>query len=521
MDQIDRENNNQLDPENRIQCFYTGKCIFVTGATGFMGKLLLEKVLRSFDVDTIFFLIRLRRKDTSIDERTKELMSHVIFNDVRKSGMDKKLHPIAGDMSSPGLGISPEDQQLLAERVNIVFHCAATVRFTEAIKNAVNINLRGSREMLELARKMKNLEAYIHVSTAYSNSDMLETKEIFYPQKWSPHDVLRLCETIDDELADIIEKPLMGKKPNSYIFTKALAESLVSEASDLPIAVVRPSIVVGAAKEPLPGWTDNMNGPNALFLGVGQGLLHTFQAKPYAITDMVPVDIAVNLMLVVAWRTATNKRDPSVPPTIYHATSGVQNPVVWQRILDVGYVYMDKFPLATGIWYPSFQYRPNRFINNFVFEMTLHLPTVILDLKDRLLGNKKSKLKKIYEAFSRQKDTLEYFSSREFTFHPDNTVELIGQLNEKEKALLQCDVASVDWDDFFFKYFHISRQVLLPGEGIDDNPQLLAFAKRKAKRLYMMHMLLCSIPFLLLICVLLFFVYPSSSTNSSLYSLTT
>ena len=57
-------------------------------------------------------------------------------------------------------------------------------------------------------------------------------------------------------------KLVIGKHPNTYTFTKAIAEQLLMEtASDLPLAIVRPSIVVAAWKDPLPGWVDNLNGP--------------------------------------------------------------------------------------------------------------------------------------------------------------------------------------------------------------------------------------------------------------------
>ena len=75
-------------------------------------------------------------------------------------------------------------------------------------------------------------------------------------------------------------------------------------------------------------------------------------------------------------------------PPIYHATSGVQNPVYWQDILDVGYVYMEEKPLLTAMWQPSFKYRKSRFMNDLVFELTLHIPAQILDFKNRMLGNK-------------------------------------------------------------------------------------------------------------------------------------
>lgn len=52
-------------------------------------------------------------------------------------------------------------------QVEVVFHGAATVRFDEPLKTAVQINVRGTREMLRLARGCTKLRAFVHISTAY------------------------------------------------------------------------------------------------------------------------------------------------------------------------------------------------------------------------------------------------------------------------------------------------------------------------------------------------------------------
>lgn len=55
---------------------------------------------------------------------------------------------------------------------------------------------------------------------------------------------------------------LVGRYPNTYTFTKALAEQILQrECGTVPLAIVRPSIVTAAIREPFPGWIDNLNGP--------------------------------------------------------------------------------------------------------------------------------------------------------------------------------------------------------------------------------------------------------------------
>ena len=65
---------------------------------------------------------------------------------------------IEGDTGASDLGLSLNDRETLRNKVNIIFHCAATVRFDEKLRQAVNINVRGTKLMLLFAKEMKNLK---------------------------------------------------------------------------------------------------------------------------------------------------------------------------------------------------------------------------------------------------------------------------------------------------------------------------------------------------------------------------
>jgi fatty acyl-CoA reductase len=70
----------------------------------------------------------------------------------------RKIVPLIGDCAEIGLGLSATDRQILEETVSIVFHAAATVRFDDPLKSAVLMNTRGTREIMMIARNMKNLK---------------------------------------------------------------------------------------------------------------------------------------------------------------------------------------------------------------------------------------------------------------------------------------------------------------------------------------------------------------------------
>ena len=67
----------------------------------------------------------------------------------------------------PGMALSEEDRTAVTRETNVVFHVAATVRFDEALSKSITINVRGTKELMDLAREMDGLESFVHVSTAY------------------------------------------------------------------------------------------------------------------------------------------------------------------------------------------------------------------------------------------------------------------------------------------------------------------------------------------------------------------
>ncbi len=70
----------------------------------------------------------------------------------------EKLAVVTGDVTLPGFGLSPSDLRLLTENVSVVFNSAATVKFDEELKDAIEMNVKGPMKLLEISRQMKHLE---------------------------------------------------------------------------------------------------------------------------------------------------------------------------------------------------------------------------------------------------------------------------------------------------------------------------------------------------------------------------
>lgn len=103
-----------------------------------------------------------------------------VFQLVRKtdpSALDK-LYGIEADLST-GSWSSPKNTKIQEDltQVNIIFHCAASVRFDDPLKKAIMINVCATKAMLDFAKTLKQLDIFMHVSTAYSNCDRFEIEE--------------------------------------------------------------------------------------------------------------------------------------------------------------------------------------------------------------------------------------------------------------------------------------------------------------------------------------------------------
>lgn len=234
---------------------------------GFMGKVLIEKLLRSCpDLNRIFVLIRSKKNKTP-EQRLEELGKICVFDRLHQEYPDhfSKLCAINGDCTLKGLGISDEDFEKM-KHVSVIFHSAASVRFDDSLKNAILLNTRGTVEVMRLAEKLEEIRVVLHVSTTYCNPDKKIVEEIIYPPNGDWQAAIKIAEKYDEEILNTLTQKYTNAEPNTYTFTKGLAEQAVKDFSDrLPVVIYRPSIVVSSLDEPMPGWVDNFNGLYELY----------------------------------------------------------------------------------------------------------------------------------------------------------------------------------------------------------------------------------------------------------------
>lgn len=103
-----------------IQKFYDNVVIFITGSTGFLGQLLVEKLLRSCpNISAIYILVR-NKKGKDIQSRVDEILDSPIFQRIKDESpkFKHKIIAIAGDCSLPDLGMSSRDRKIIVNQVS-------------------------------------------------------------------------------------------------------------------------------------------------------------------------------------------------------------------------------------------------------------------------------------------------------------------------------------------------------------------------------------------------------------------
>lgn len=336
---------------NSVQKFYAGKTIFITGGSGFMGKVLIEKLLYSCsDLKELIILMRPKR-GKSASERVEDFSNIPVFSRVmnEKPEMMKKIAPVWGDICAVNLGLSEEHLQKVTRSSEIVFHMAASLKLEATLKPNVLTNLTATKYVLDVAKQMKHLVQFVHLSTAFccEDQDVLFEKTYDFPHR--PEDLIRCAEWMSETAMAAMQKDVLGSQPNTYTYTKRLAENLVrNHYGSMPVCIVRPSIVSPAYEAPLPGWVDSLNGPPGLFLAAGKGVLRSMLINPDSKIEGIPVDVCINGIIVMTKHLATVERSKEIP--VYnmsiHESRKITNGKMFKYARELG----QKYPCTAGLW---------------------------------------------------------------------------------------------------------------------------------------------------------------------------
>ncbi|HEV3227313.1 MAG TPA: HAD-IB family phosphatase [Acidimicrobiales bacterium] len=379
-----------------------GKRIAVTGTTGFLGTALVERLLRTVPDAHLVLLLRPGRRSTVAQRAQREIFRNDAFDALRAqvgpgSAFDdlvaSRVTVIAGDVGRDGLGLDDDGRAELAS-CDIVIHSAATVAFDSPLDGAVEVNLLGPSRIAQTLQSLGAAPHLVAVSTCYvagnrrgaAPEQLLSESPFFLDIEWraevdaarrgradaeaesrSPELLARFRKEARRELG-AAGTPLLAAKteqrrtqwvkermvaagraraaslgwPDAYAYTKALGErALVETHGDIPVSIVRPSIIESALSEPRPGWIRGFRMAEPVIISYARGLLKEFPGVPEGIVDVIPVDLVVGAVCAVAARGPRPDRRVDVT----QVASGSANPLRYRRLVDLVRAWFLENPL--------------------------------------------------------------------------------------------------------------------------------------------------------------------------------
>ena len=264
---------------------------FLTGATGFIGAEILRRLLGREPDRRVYALVRAETAAFAA-QRGREILFRLFFDDHEATqDAKRRVRWIVGDLSRPGLGMDQAARQEIVAECGELIHSAASTDFDLPLQEAEAVNFAGVQAMAELAAEIGragHLARLIHVSTAYVAG---RRDGVIRPEELPGAD---------------------GPFNNTYEQTKAQAERFLRERmGELPITVVRPSIVVGDSRT---GRTFNFNVLYFPIKLIYRGLLPVVPGRRSTTLDIVPVDYVCDGLLALG-------RDPAAVGRTFHLTA--------------------------------------------------------------------------------------------------------------------------------------------------------------------------------------------------------
>jgi fatty acyl-CoA reductase len=320
-----------------IDAMYRDKVLFVTGITGFVGKVFLFKLLKEFpDVRKVYILLRSTKDKTCQQRLETEILSSQCFEYLRTAVGDQefklrcaKCVAVKGDLVEDRLGIAPDLYATIVQEIHFIVHLAATVDFNERLDVSAKLNTLGALRVLTLAKKAHTRKeegngpflCHCHVSTCYVNWNRHSgvVSESVYPVPFPAEGMTKYILSLHPSEVERITPSLLAKHnfPNTYTLTKNLGEQLLcARAGNVPMFIARPSIIGCAWEDPTPGWVDTMSAATAILAGFCLGVVHEMHCNNELVADVIPVDYVVNGILLGLHQNAAGsalKPTPALP----------------------------------------------------------------------------------------------------------------------------------------------------------------------------------------------------------------
>jgi alcohol-forming fatty acyl-CoA reductase len=316
-----------------------------------------------------------------------------VFNRLREQQphvLQQKLFAINANFDADDLDLTKSDLSTIVNEVDTVFHAMASVKFDEPMENAININILGTKRVLDLVKQIRNLKAHVHVSTCYTQCHRTLLAEKIDVSPINCQQFLEITTNLSTEEVENLKDELMDGMPNTYTLTKRYAEELVAKhvGGKLPVGIFRPPVLVGTYEEPFPGWTDNVYGPMSLILAVEKGYIHCVKSDESKKSNILPIDYCINALIATAWDIGSMQAEPEAAIPVYNYLYD-ENNFTWKDLSRYLHSMPQTSPLEGPLWHRFYYDCQSQFTYMVLFYLFHFIPAFVLDCLLVLAGKKR------------------------------------------------------------------------------------------------------------------------------------
>lgn len=273
------------------------RAVFLTGATGFVGSMILRDLLlhrKTLHVERVVLLCRSKKGKTA-RERIDDLFKSDMFSFLSVPEKESVVEVVEGCVETKDAGVSVADilKTKAKSTITHVVHCAANVNFTMLLGEAASANISSALHMQSLASKLNKNARFVYISTAFVHGARSGSKnqplseDLFSFGRFDTEEVYKSMLGTQFYASKAMRE--LGF-PNAYTFSKSVCENLLVK-NDPDVMIIRPSIVGPAVSSPFEGWAGTA--PSTLVAAAC--LFMTYQFNLWSLgrhrVPVVPVDV--------------------------------------------------------------------------------------------------------------------------------------------------------------------------------------------------------------------------------------
>jgi nucleoside-diphosphate-sugar epimerase len=469
--------------ELSVPAALSGKRVLLTGATGFLAKVVLEKLIRTTpDLGGVILLIRGGEKGDARERFQRQVASSSIFDALRAERgawlerfFAEQVECVTGEVTEYCFGMDAARFKDLAAATHLVINAAASVNFREPLDQALRINTLSLRHLTALARLAN--APLVQVSTCYVNGyrrgDMLEQAvhpagraaiargaDGHYEVEALAERLLRKIDRVKARVSDPEQREraltALGIREanrhgwnDTYTFTKWMGEQLAMRAmAGRSLTIVRPSIIESTLASPAPGWLEGVKVADAVILAYARGRTSFFPARPEGVIDVIPADLVANGILMAA----AEAIGAPAGHRIYQCCSGASNPITVGELIRL---LQGEAQRNWRQYDKLFHQEPRhsfRVVGNVRFRLAMAgvaLGALAWSGLRRLAGQpgetpamEKLRTTRLLAI------TFSFYAQPRYRFHNGGLLALAQRFGAGERALYPVDARLIDWEDY-------------------------------------------------------------------------